>query len=86
MLLAMLQDCCFIFCADPIDTLHMYSVNTDDLHDPIKNHKEYFDGEQVTMDPGEEFYFRCKAKLSNPPAVIRVYHAKREITAEVWQV
>ena len=61
----------------------MYSVNMDDLHDPLKNHEQYVDGQEVAMDPGQEFYFRCTAKGSYPKPEIRVYHAMRDITEEV---
>ena len=75
-----------LFLADPIDSLEMYSVKKEDSHDPIGEHTKYVDGQEVKMDPGEELYFRCQTRASNPPADIRVYHAKRDITAQVWEI
>ena len=75
-----------LFLADPIDSLDMYSVKEEDSHDPIGEHTRYVDGQEVKMEPGEELYLRCQARASNPPADIRVYHAKRDITAQVWEI
>ena len=75
-----------LFLADPIDSLDMYSVKKEDSHDPIGEHTRYVDGQEVKMEPGEELYLRCQARASNPPADIRVYHAKRDITAQVWEI
>ena len=68
--------------SDPIDSIHLYSVRPEDIGDESK-YIEHEDGEDVTIQAGDQFYFRCVARSSNPPANVRVLIGDRDITDKV---
>ena len=70
------------FFSDPIDSIHLYSVRPEDIGDDSK-YIEHEDGEDVTIQAGDQFYFRCVARSSNPPANVRVLIGDRDITDKV---
>ena len=85
LLLIMINNVSFhflVFFSDPIDSIHLYSVRPEDIGDESK-YIEHEDGEDVTIQAGDQFYFRCVARSSNPPANVRVLIGDRDITDKV---
>ena len=68
--------------SDPIDSIHLYSVRPEDIDDETK-YVEHADGDDVTIQAGDQFFFRCVIKSSNPPAQIRILIGDRDITDKV---
>ena len=57
-------------------------MRAEDIDDETK-YVEHEDGDHVTLQAGDQFFFRCVTKSSNPPAQIRMLIGDRDITDKV---